>query len=133
MFFLLFLCVCVFFLLLFCFLFLCVLLFITYVVLSLSSFISPSFFFFSRVFRLIALVVVVFVLIPPLFHLVFFLLPRHPRALEKENNGTHLIFFVCLSGIFAKVSFHGIIVSLFFWWISFIHRMFFVSCSWTMF
>ena len=66
-----------------------------------------------HVSRLIVLVVVVFLLIAPLSHLVLFLLPRPPRALEKENNGRNIFHFVCLSGIFANMSFHRIIVSFF--------------------
>ena len=61
---------------------------------------------FHFVSRLIFFCFVFFLLVPPLSHLLSFLLPRPPRALEKEHQWKEqLSHFVCLSGIFAKMSF----------------------------
>ena len=73
------------------FLLLCFLLFITYVIFILSSLLLCFFACISFDCSCCC----GFVLIPPLSHLVFLLLPRPPRALEKENNGRKLISF-CL-------------------------------------
>ena len=80
-------CFCVYFLLLFIFLLLCFLLFITYVIISFR----PLFPVFLRVSRLIVLAVVC-CLYSSSFSFCVFLLPRPPRALEKQNNGQ-----ICLS------------------------------------
>ena len=62
--------------------------------------------FFSR---LIGFVAVAFVLIPPLAHLLFLLLPPPPPArvradLQRKTKKIQISHFVCLWGIFAKMS-----------------------------
>ena len=62
--------------------------------------------FVLRRSRLIVFAVVVFVLIPPLSHLLFFLSPPPPRAhLKRKTMEEQLSHFVCLSEILAKTSF----------------------------
>ena len=125
--------VCVFFfsfsILLLVFLLLCVLLFMTYAVLTCSSFISCFFACISFDCSCCC----GFSPYCSSFSSCAFLLPRPLRTLEKENNGRNIFHFVCLSGIFANMSFHRIIVYFFFRWFLSSTEHVFVSCSWPMF
>ena len=86
-----------------------------------------------HVSRLIVLVVVVFLLIAPLSHLVLFLLPRPPRALERKTmEETYFILFAFRGSLRICPFTESLFLFFFRWFLSSTEHVF-VSCSWPMF